>query len=59
MFAVEALAARTLSDPTTDPTTGADLGAGPGAGRTSEGDMGGAQDIMEAAKMAKAMTVKP
>jgi Mn-containing catalase len=56
---VEALAARTMSDPSADPTTGADLGAGPGAGRTSEGDMGGAKDVTEAAKMAQAMTVKP
>jgi Mn-containing catalase len=59
LLAVEALAARTLSDPNTDPTTGADLGAGPGAGRTTEGDMGGAKDVNEAAKIAKAMTVKP
>jgi hypothetical protein len=56
---VEALAARTMSDPSLDPTTGADLGAGPGAGRTTEGDMGGAKDVNEAAKMAQAMTVKP
>ncbi len=32
--AVQALAARTLSQPDSDPTTGADLGAGPGAGST-------------------------
>lgn len=55
----EALAARTMSDPSTDPVTGADLGAGSGAGRTSEGDFGGATDIQEATKMAKAKTVKP
>lgn len=54
-----ALAARTMSDPSVDATTGADLGAGPGAGRTSEGDMGGAKDVQDAAKMAQAMTVKP
>jgi Mn-containing catalase len=48
-----------MSDPSLDPTTGADLGAGPGAGRTTEGDMGGAKDVNEAAKMAQAMTVKP
>ena len=59
LLAVEALAARTLSDPASDPTTGADLGAGPGAGRTSEGDMGGAKDVKEAANIAKAMTIKP
>ena len=59
LLVVEALAARTLSDPASDPTTGADLGAGPGAGRTSQGDMGGAKDIKEASKMAQAMTVKP
>jgi Mn-containing catalase len=56
---VEALAARTMSDPSADPTTGADLGAGAGAGRTSEGDFGGAADIDEASKMAQAKTVKP
>jgi Mn-containing catalase len=56
---VEALAARTMSDPSIDPTTGVDLGAGPGAGRTSEGDLGGATDIAEASKMAQAKTVKP
>ncbi|WP_371183874.1 manganese catalase family protein [Xanthomonas sacchari] len=32
--ALQALAARTLSQPDSDPTTGADLGAGPGAGST-------------------------
>jgi len=55
----EALALRTMSDPGINPTTGADLGAGPGAGRTTEGDMGGAANVKEAAKMAQAMTVKP
>lgn len=57
--AVGALAARTMSDPTSNPVTGVDLGAGPGAGRTTEGDFGGAKDINEASQMAKAMTVKP
>jgi len=33
--AVQAFAARTLSDPNTNPVTGADLGAGPGAGTTT------------------------
>ncbi len=33
--AVQAFAARTMSDPSSDPVTGADLGAGPGAGRTT------------------------
>ena len=56
---VEAMAARTLSDPSTNPTTGADLGAGPGAGLTSDGDKGSAKDINDAERMAKAMTVKP
>lgn len=46
------LATRTASDPTLDPTTGADLGAGPGAGRVTDGDMGGASDMDEAAEMA-------
>lgn len=56
---MEALAARTVSDPAADPVTGADLGAGPGAGRTSEADLGGAKDVNEAVEMAQAMTVKP
>jgi Mn-containing catalase len=55
---VEALAARTMSNPGASPTTGADLGAGPGAGRTSEGDMGGAVDVKDAVKMAEAKTVE-
>lgn len=40
----DAMAKRTMSDPTIDPATGADLGAGPGAGRTKKGDLGGASD---------------
>jgi Mn-containing catalase len=52
---VEKLAARTLSDPSLDPKTGVDLGAGPGAGRTTEEDLGGAEDINDAAAQAKAM----
>lgn len=50
---LERLATRTASDPTLDPTTGADLGAGPGAGRVTDGDMGGASDMEEAAQMAE------
>ncbi|WP_336980559.1 manganese catalase family protein [Brevundimonas nasdae] len=34
--AVQAFAARTVSDPDSNPVTGADLGAGPGAGTTTE-----------------------
>jgi Mn-containing catalase len=56
---VEALAARTMSNPASDPTTGVDLGAGPGAGRISQDDLGGAADIQDAANMAKAKTVTP
>ncbi len=56
---VEAMAARTKSDPASSPVTGAELGAGPGAGRTGEGDMGGAKDVKDAARMAQAMTAKP
>jgi Mn-containing catalase len=52
---VDKLAARTLSDPTGDPETGVDLGAGPGAGRITEEDLGGAEDIDDAAAQAKAM----
>jgi Mn-containing catalase len=55
---VAALAARTMSNPSGDPTTGADLGAGPGAGRTTQGDMGGAADVQDAAKIARAKTLK-
>jgi len=55
---VAALAARTMSNPSGDPTTGVDLGAGPGAGRTTQGDMGGAADVQDAAKMARAKTLK-
>jgi Mn-containing catalase len=51
----EKLAARTLSDPSLDPTTGVDLGAGPGAGRTTDADLGGAEDINDAAAQAKAI----
>lgn len=51
-----ALAARTASDPDGNPTTGVDLGAGPGAGRTTDEDLGGAEDIAEASRMADAMT---
>ncbi|KAB7646383.1 manganese catalase family protein [Polymorphobacter fuscus] len=54
----ESMAARTMSDPTADPITGADLGAGPGAGKTSDADMGGAADILDASNMADAMTVR-
>jgi Mn-containing catalase len=52
---VDKLAARTLSDPTGDPETGVDLGAGPGAGRITEEDLGGAEDIDDAAAQAKAI----
>lgn len=51
---LDALKARLASDPSKSPVTGADLGAGPGAGRLSDEDMGGAADVSEAAKMAKA-----
>lgn len=34
--AVQAFAARTVSDSDSNPVTGADLGAGPGAGTTTE-----------------------
>lgn len=50
----EKLAVRTASDPKIDPETGVDLGAGPGAGLITGKDMGGASDIKDAAKMAKA-----
>ncbi|MDB5702404.1 MAG: Mn-containing catalase [Sphingomonadales bacterium] len=49
------LKARTMSNPANDPLTGVDLGAGPGAGRITEGDKGGADDIDDAAQMAKAL----
>jgi Mn-containing catalase len=49
------LKTRTMSNPADDPLTGVDLGAGPGAGRVTEGDKGGAEDIDEAAKMAKSL----
>jgi len=48
------LAARTLSDPSSKPTTGVDLGAGPGAGRMTDEDMGGADSISDAVKIAAA-----
>jgi len=48
-----ALKSRLASDPSQSPVTGADLGAGPGSGRMSDEDMGGADDIAEAAKIAK------
>jgi Mn-containing catalase len=50
------LAARTLSDPSANPVTGVDLGAGPGAGRTSDEDLGGADDITSAPAFAEANT---
>lgn len=53
--ASDKLKARTMSNPANDPLTGVDLGAGPGAGRITEGDKGGAEDIDEAAKMAKSL----
>lgn len=53
---VEQLAARTMSDTTLDPETGVDLGAGPGAGRITDEDMGGAEDIEDAAAQAKAIS---
>lgn len=52
------LAARTMSDPTGNPVTGVDLGAGPGAGRTTDEDMGGAEDIHEAPAIAEANAPK-
>lgn len=52
------LAARTMSDPTGNPVTGVDLGAGPGAGRTTDEDMGGADDIHEAPAIAEANAPK-
>ncbi|WP_106639520.1 manganese catalase family protein [Allosphingosinicella vermicomposti] len=51
--AVSQLMFRTKSDPVANPLTGADLGAGPGAGRTTNGDMGGASSIQDAAQQAK------
>jgi Mn-containing catalase len=49
-----ALKSRLASDPSKSPVTGADLGAGPGSGRMSDEDMGGADDIEQAAEIAKA-----
>ncbi|TKD51559.1 manganese catalase family protein [Sphingomonas baiyangensis] len=51
----EALAARTASATSENPTTGVDLGAGPGAGRVTAQDMGAADDIQDAMKLADAM----
>jgi Mn-containing catalase len=55
--AVDQLMFRTKSDPSSDPLTGADLGAGPGAGKTTNGDMGGAADIQDAAQQAKSKVI--
>jgi Mn-containing catalase len=52
---VNKLAARTMSDPAVDAETGADLGAGPGAGLITGEDMGGAEDVADAAAQAKAL----
>ena len=49
-----AMMARLKSDPNLNPVTGADLGAGPGAGKTTDEDMGGAQDMAEAKSMGDA-----
>lgn len=51
---LSALKSRLASDPSKSPVTGADLGAGPGSGRMSDEDMGGADDIEQAAEIAKA-----
>ncbi|WP_303541941.1 manganese catalase family protein [Sphingomonas natans] len=48
------LAARTASNPASNPRTGVDLGAGPGAGRTTDADLGGAEDIASAPAFAEA-----
>ncbi len=53
--AMEKMAIRLKSDPTSDPVTGADLGAGPGAGKTTNNDFGGAPDIHSAPAMAEAV----
>lgn len=42
------------SHPDHDATTGADLGAGPGAGRITDEDLGGAEDVAQAAGEAQA-----
>ncbi|TPG18777.1 manganese catalase family protein [Sphingomonas koreensis] len=52
----DALAKRTRSAPGANPATGADLGAGPGAGKTSDEDLGGAKDMLDAVAQAAAMT---
>jgi len=49
-----AMMARLKSDPNLNPVTGADLGAGPGAGKTTDEDMGGAQNMTEAKSMGEA-----
>jgi Mn-containing catalase len=54
MEAVAAMQLRLKSDTQSDPTTGTELGAGPGAGRTSEQDLGGAADMVQAKAMADA-----
>lgn len=53
--AADKLAARTASDPSSDPDTGVDLGAGPGAGLITGEDLGGAEDITDATRMADAL----
>ncbi|HSV00511.1 MAG TPA: manganese catalase family protein [Roseiarcus sp.] len=50
--ALEALGARTMSNPDENPTTGADLGAGPGAGKITDGDRGGAKNMKDARRQA-------
>lgn len=52
--AAASLMKRTQSRPDHDATTGADLGAGPGAGRMTDEDLGGAEDIAQAAREARA-----
>jgi Mn-containing catalase len=54
LAALDKLSVRTLSDPETDPETGVDLGAKSGAGRITDEDLGGAADIKDAARQAKA-----
>ena len=52
--AAATMMARLRSDPNDNPTTGADLGAGPGAGKTTDEDLGGAENMAQAREMAKA-----